>query len=53
MGTLAVRHLYDRAMMLDRVPVQVIIGTRLIERQSVSAPVSGTRSMNGQRDHSM
>jgi DNA-binding LacI/PurR family transcriptional regulator len=51
MGTLAVRRLYDRATMLDRVPVQTIIGTRLIERQSVCAPVETLR-VDGQRGHS-
>lgn len=49
MGTLAVRRLYDRAAMLDRVPVQTIVGTRLIERQSVSSPADKSLRANGQR----
>jgi LacI family transcriptional regulator len=39
MGALAVRRLYDRAAMMQSVPVQTIIGTRLIVRQSVTSPV--------------
>ncbi|MBZ0296418.1 MAG: LacI family transcriptional regulator [Anaerolineae bacterium] len=37
MGALAVRHLYDRAVYLDGVPVKTYIGTNLIIRQSVSS----------------
>lgn len=47
MGTLAVRRLYDRATTLNRVPVQTIVGTRLIARQSVSSPASGPFAPNG------
>ena len=35
MGALAVRQLYDRASDTDRPPITVLIGTRLVERESV------------------
>ncbi|MBZ0300547.1 MAG: LacI family transcriptional regulator [Anaerolineae bacterium] len=46
MGALAVRRLYDRATYLDSVPVKVLVGTRLVMRQSVSAPVRTATSMS-------
>ncbi len=43
MGVLGVRHLYDRATNLDRVPIGMNIHTRLVERDSVKSLVD--RSM--------
>lgn len=40
MGALGVRRLYDRATDLHSVPIRTIIGTRLIERDSVKALVN-------------
>lgn len=36
MGALAVRQLYDRSSNLERPPITMLVGTRLIERESVA-----------------
>lgn len=37
MGVLGMRHLYDRAVDLDRTPIQTMVRTRLVERDSVKS----------------
>lgn len=49
MGALAVRRLYDRAATMDRVPVQITVGTRLVIRQSVAVPADRPLPANGIR----
>jgi DNA-binding LacI/PurR family transcriptional regulator len=53
MGALAVRQLYERAADTDRLPITMLMGTKLVERESVSvyvgnrqlkrAPLAGSR----------
>jgi hypothetical protein len=40
MGALAVRQLYERAANLDRPPITTLIGTRVVERDSVLTVVN-------------
>jgi LacI family transcriptional regulator len=47
MGMLAVRHLYDRAAMLDRPPITSIIGTKLVVRDSVAKVNKKARERSG------
>ncbi len=46
MGTLGVRHLFDRAIDLERVPIETQIHTRLIERESIISLVDRPTRVN-------
>lgn len=47
MGVLAVRRLYDRATNMEGVPVKTVIGTRLMQRESVTSRILSKSKLNG------